>query len=366
MVSAENCSFAGLIGGLQQTEGKRWFVSWGKFPLNDLGLLALDEISGLSREHIALMSGVRTEGIAEVSKIHKERALSRTRAIWSGNPRGKVGTDSRPLKAYPYGLTAIPELIGNPEDVARFEFAIGMATDDIPRDEPNRDASERGTLPHVYTSELCHLLLSWVWSRTADQVIFRRDAETACLDYAKLQGARYSARIPLITSANQRIKLARLAAACAARTFSTDATGEFIVVERAHVDAAYQFLEREYSRPSMDYQEYSRVDRSREVAAEKHYDECKQWLLAEGKAAHILHQYTDLKAHEVAMQMGQDIQLTRTWFGKLHQWGMLHFDGGAYSKTPILVKILREIFAENADRLGEENEAGNGADTAGK
>ena len=62
-VTGENTSFAGLIGGMQQNQ-KRWFVSWGKIPLNDRRLVILDEASGLSKRDISNMSGVRSSGIA--------------------------------------------------------------------------------------------------------------------------------------------------------------------------------------------------------------------------------------------------------------------------------------------------------------
>ena len=79
-VTGENTSFAGLIGGMQQNQ-KRWFVSWGKIPLNDRRLVILDEASGLSERDISNISGFRSSGIAEIIKIHQERPMT-TRLIW--------------------------------------------------------------------------------------------------------------------------------------------------------------------------------------------------------------------------------------------------------------------------------------------
>ena len=66
--SAENTSFAGLVGGMQQV-GSRWHLTWGKIPINDRRLVIIDEVSGLETDVIGLMSGIRASGVAEIIKI---------------------------------------------------------------------------------------------------------------------------------------------------------------------------------------------------------------------------------------------------------------------------------------------------------
>ncbi|MEK9208328.1 MAG: hypothetical protein AAB922_07610, partial [Patescibacteria group bacterium] len=121
VATGENATYAGLIGGMQQTQ-KTWSITWGKIPLNDRRMLVIDEVSSLDHAAIARMSSVRSSGVAEVVKIQTERTASRVRLLWIGNPRRP-----RPLASYNSGVEAVQELIGQPEDVARFDFAVAVA-----------------------------------------------------------------------------------------------------------------------------------------------------------------------------------------------------------------------------------------------
>jgi len=69
-------------------------------------------------------------------------------------------------------------------------------------------------------------------------------------------GRKYSSNIPLVEMAEQRIKVARMAVALAARLFSTE-DGEKILVKKEHVEFIGNFLDTIYSKPSMSYDLYS-------------------------------------------------------------------------------------------------------------
>jgi hypothetical protein len=84
------------------------------------------------------------------------------------------------------------------------------------------------------------------------------------LSEATRMGRRYHPAIPLVEPADQRLKLARLAAACAARVHSTDPTGEQVIVKQEHVAFVVGFLERVYNGRSMAYGEYSDQQRGQE------------------------------------------------------------------------------------------------------
>mgnify|MGYP001580031829 FL=1 len=250
VATGENATYAGLIGGMQQTQ-KTWSITWGKIPLNDRRMLVIDEVSSLDHAAIARMSSVRSSGVAEVVKIQTERTASRVRLLWIGNPRRP-----RPLASYNSGVEAVQELIGQPEDVARFDFAVAVAQGEVPLDVINRVG--HAAVPHVYTSDLCRRLVYWAWSRRPDDVVFAREAEEACLDLATKMSRRYSSAVPLVEPNEQRIKLARLAAACAARLFSTD-DGHRLLVLAPHVEYVVEWLDECYSKPSMGYDLYSRA-----------------------------------------------------------------------------------------------------------
>jgi len=247
--SGENTSQAGLVGGLHQVR-TGWRVSWGRIPLNDKRLLFIDEVSGVLAEEIAKMSDLRSSGIAEVTKIQTERTLARTRLVWLSNPR-----TSDSVNNFGSGTKIIENLIGKPEDIARFDFAIILEKDEIGDDDV--DERRQPKVPHRLTSNLCHDLVLWAWSRSAENVRLNDATVDACYEYGKLMGKKYSSDCPLVNSMEQKIKLARLSIALACRLFSCDETGENVIVTPEHVKYIYDFLNAQYDVPHFAYNMFS-------------------------------------------------------------------------------------------------------------
>jgi len=262
---AENTSFAGLVGGLQQTGDKRWFLTWGKIPLNHGRLLVIDEASGLSENAIAQMSGIRSSGIAEITKIQTERTHAKTRLLWLSNPRS-----GESLSSYGYGVLAVQELIGKAEDIARFDFALTAARDEVSMEAINTSTPKYVT--HTYTSSMCKNLILWAWSRKQDDVVFTSEARMLILDGAIRMSEKYSARIPLVEGANQREKLAKLSVSVACRLFSHIKEGKGnvkrtkVLVTDEHVQFVLDYLDEIYSKPSLNYAAFSDKEFSDERA----------------------------------------------------------------------------------------------------
>jgi len=252
VASGENCTFAGLVGGLQQV-GSRWLVTWGVIPLNNNRLVVIDETSSLSEEEIGHMSRVRSEGVAEISKIIKESTQANTRLIWLSNPRS-----GRPIMSYNAGVEAIKELVGANEDISRFDFALTVATDEVPSEIINAPADNSIKDADLYPKDICRSLVLWAWSRDPDQIEFSSGATKMIIKEAINFGHSYSPTIPLIQSENIRIKLAKISAAIAARLFSCDKTGEKLIIRSTHVRCACEFLKMIYSKASMSYHTFSR------------------------------------------------------------------------------------------------------------
>lgn len=255
MVSCEAASIPGLLGAVKPmagASGKGWTLEWGAIPLNDRRLVIMDEVNGLAVEHIGQLSSVRSSGIAEIVKAEREITRARTRLIWLGNPRNNTGG----MATFMYGVQAIPPLIGSQEDIARFDMAMALGTDDVASGVINK--RQRVTSFNKYTSDACHTLLLWAWSRTKDQIVWESEAEDEVYRQAMDMGSFYVPNPPLVQMQNVRVKIARLAVAVAARTFSSDRSGEKIIVKKAHVAAAVRFLNHIYGLPSFGYAEISR------------------------------------------------------------------------------------------------------------
>ena len=79
-INGENARRTGVIGGVQRF-GDSWVVTWGAIPMNDRGLLMIDEASGLEVEDIKDLSSTRSSGAVTLNKIVKGEARARTRLL---------------------------------------------------------------------------------------------------------------------------------------------------------------------------------------------------------------------------------------------------------------------------------------------
>ena len=252
--SGEASRRTGLVYNMQQNN-KRWFLVWGAFPLNDGGLITIDELSGLSEDDLAVMSDVRSSGIAKATGVITAETTSRTRAIYISNPR-----NGRQLNSETYGVSAVLKLMGKAEDVRRLDLAMSVASGDVDPSLVNRSLKDLPPVPHVYTSDLCNTRVLWAWSRKPDDVIITDEATQCILESATEMGAKYSSKIPIVEAADQRIKIARLAVAAACCVFSSDETGQKVIVKPEHVNFVVDFMNELYCTKSFGYDRLSEQD----------------------------------------------------------------------------------------------------------
>ena len=272
--SGESSRRTGLVYNIQQNN-KRWFLVWGAFPLNDGGLITIDEVSGISEDDLAVMSDVRSSGIAKATGVITAETSARTRAIYISNPR-----NGRQLNTETYGVTAILKLWGKTEDVRRLDLAIAVASGDVDPSLVNIKLSDMPLLQHRYTSDLCHLRTMWSWSRKPEHIKFSKEAVDYILDKATEMGNKYTASIPIVEAADQRIKIARLAAACACCMFSTDETFENVIINKEHVEFVVNFMTKIYAYKSLGYDALSDKERVNSNATQLRLEELrKQYIL---------------------------------------------------------------------------------------
>jgi hypothetical protein len=338
--SCEGATLAGLVGGAQQT-GNSWMITWGTIPLNDRRLVILDEASGLTDKGIIeQMSAVRSSGKAQVTKIVSQETSARTRLVWIANP-----ADGRTISEMSKGaIEAIGQLIKNPEDIARFDLAMSAASSDVPSlmintmTPPAKD--------HVYTKDLCSALVSWAWSRRIEDVFWEDGAEDRVLQKAEEIGHEYVPEPPLIQPENVRMKIARIAVAVAARLFSTDETGEQLIVRKVHVDAAVDFLNYIYGMPTMGYADFSKKTLRNRERAEKSIQHAKKYLLHNDDVLRSLLSCmgSDFKVRDFEEFGGMSRDEAQIAMRELQAMKMLRRMSKGYIRMePPLVKILKTM-----------------------
>lgn len=248
-VDCKNATVPGLLGGVQQMGNNRWFVSWGAIPMHDQRLVILEELKGAATEVISKLTDMRSSGVAEIPKIERRKAHARTRLLALTNARS-----DRPMSSFAFGIEAIHEVVGSPEDVRRFDVAIVVASGRV---DTNAIARKQVEVPVTYHGDLCRRLVLWGWTLKPERVVFTEEAHDCVYEQAKYLCEKYSEEAPLIDRGTAKHKLARLAVALAVRTFS-EHDGKCIVEPR-HVLYISQMLERMYDDPAMGYGDFSRA-----------------------------------------------------------------------------------------------------------
>lgn len=259
MIGAENCTYAGLIGGLQQLGSKNWTITWGKIPLNDGGLLAIDEASELKHSDWTKLSRVRSEGVAEVTKINTQSTSAKTRLIFLANPIDKT------IANYSHGIQALPDLVKQPEDVRRFDYVLIVAHSDVMVEEIHKKLRADKKMESLYTAKMEQNLILWAWSRKIDEIVFSESAIDAIYTRSPQFAKKYTFAIPLAQGENVRIKIAKLAICFAARMYSNKKEGKILFVDTIHVDCAIVFLTMIYDKSSCGYTALSKLNAKTEA-----------------------------------------------------------------------------------------------------
>jgi hypothetical protein len=336
-----NTTYAGLVGGLQQVgkNDKAWTITWGLIPTNDRGLVVIDELSSLSTDDIGKMSGMRSSGIAEITKIRHSSTPARTRMVMMGNPRG-VG---RTLSTYPTAVEGFMELIGAPEDVARFDLVLAVKQG-LDKDEADRVL---GAQPEPAPVELRRSLVKYAWSRTVDQVEWEPGAEELCVELASLMADDYDYAIPIVEPSEQDVRLARVAVAAACRTFSTiDEDSGTVLVRRCHVEWACGVMRRAFD-GDLGYGEFSSFRQRQKLDENLARDALAGVGGDTGLMCRALVGIRRITPNSVGMALALDGAEARMFISKLIQAGAARFgDDGRDSHTvwtPGFMAMLRDM-----------------------
>jgi len=244
LVECKNATRAGLLGG-QESINKRYFITWGKIPLNDRQLVLLEELGGMSHDVFSKLTEVRSSGIAQITGISKgdQKAPARTRIIANSNPRS-----DRNISDYNYGVDCLVDLIGSRQDLRRFDLVMIVERGEVDNTEFK---SIRPRITSRYSAEIARELVLWSWTR--EKAIFEN--EDYLFKAVDPLYEKFSTDIPIVDAGGMRFKLGRLSAALAARTFS-EKDGN-VYVRNCHIDYMVQFLITLYSKPSFGYLQYS-------------------------------------------------------------------------------------------------------------
>lgn len=253
LVDCKMQSVAGILGSVQQAPSGEFYAIAGLLPQNDGGVVCFDEFAARRGDFVGSLSSTRAEGVVRINKAASGEFKARVRSIWLANPgMGELMAELPDL-----GVETVPRVISQPEDIARFDFAMCVSQLEVPVDVVNKVHQKP---PARYSAEASRELIRWVYSRRPDQIRFRDDALPYLVQVSAWLAEKYDPTIPLVEINDQKTRLAKLSVSVAAQLFSTD-DGETIVVESEHVQTAAMLLCLWYDKPSMGYDAYSQASR---------------------------------------------------------------------------------------------------------
>lgn len=340
---AKICTRAGLIGNAQQV-GNRWHIGWGIVPNNDRQLVVIEEAKGMEKEVVRQLTDLRSSGKATIIMVESSSAHARTRLLWLSNPRS-----DRSLNTYPFGVEAVKELVGAQEDISRYTAVMCVASGEVDEEVLSGNPGDRKPPEHWATTTRCRRLILWAWTRRSEDIIFTPGAQARIRELVKGHAEKYSQSIPLVEPADHRFKIGRLAAALAARLFSTDESLRKLVVHEAHVQFIGEQLEAWFDNPHFGYDQWSAIERG--ATEVKHEERVRAAIMHASEdwpaACTAMLSLGEINNMDLEDLFGLDRSDARTLMSTLTQCHCLRRRKQARYRTPSFNSLLKTMIREH-------------------
>jgi hypothetical protein len=246
---------AGLIGGSNKVNGT-FQTRAGVIPQNHKGLLIFEELSKTNTNLIRELTDIRSSGEVRISRVSGNISMpGRVRYITLSNAKCIDGV-TKPLSAYPNGISIVQELVGAAEDIARYDIINILGDETVSESDPLWQPQ-----PPI-PADILRSRVRWVWSREVSRVLFDEGVPERLILHAKQLAKTYSCHVKIFGVETWK-KLARISIAVAGCTCSSNDSFESILVLDEHVDYAVHLMHKLYDNPTFRFKEY--------VAEEKKY-----------------------------------------------------------------------------------------------
>lgn len=248
-----NATIAGIIGGSNKVNGS-FQTRAGLLPMNHRGLVIFEELAKCDKDLVKALTDTRSSGSVKITRVSGDLQLpALVRMITLSNVKSS-SKNIQPIASYPNGITILVDLIGTPEDIARYDLMLVMG------ETGNRiiDPNWRPITP--FEPDVYKTKIRWVWSRNPDQIIITRDVVEYIFKKCNELNSKYDSHIKIFGTEAWK-KVARLATAIAGYVVSTDDTYEKIIVTTECVDEAVDYLISCYDNNTFKLKEY--VDNER-------------------------------------------------------------------------------------------------------
>lgn len=326
-INGENARRTGVIGGVQRFADS-WIITWGAIPLNDKGLLIIDEASGLEIEDIKELSATRSSGAVAINKIAKGEARARTRLIWLSNPRSGKNIEDFYWKGYGAFMEFIPVV----EDQARYDLVISAARGDITLLEGIKE----GKIDIQKYREL----IGFAWSLSKDNIIIDDDSQKEIEKTVKDLSKEYEGG-PLFVGVAAHEKLLRLS--CAFAVLCGSIEDGCLYIKSQHIKYAKEFISMTFDKDTLDYKGF--IEESRKAIRAK--DANMKFIRAQivqYPALRVLLSANRFRGNQISEILGVDRTEASKLISELLQRGLMKISyNGSYQPDKLLVDIARQM-----------------------
>lgn len=327
-INGENARRTGVIGSVQRF-GDSWVITWGAIPMNDKGLLFIDEASGLDIEDIKDLSSTRSSGAVTINKVVKGEARARTRLIWMSNPRSGKNLDEYYWKGY----GAFQEFIPIAEDQARFDLVLTASREDV-------DFLEGIEETHTPDVDTWSDLFQSAWSIPKEDIVMSKSFIKRVRELSHEVGKEFAGG-PLIVPVAVHEKLLRLSAAFA--VLCGQIRRNKLYLEEKHLEFAVEYLRYIITKPSFGYQSYVK-EFQRAYNKTKENTSYLRTLLALHPALKMLLSSSSFKGYQFQEILGIDRAESSKIMSDLITKGLLRPSTGAnYVPDKMLIEIAKQM-----------------------
>ena len=247
-LAGNSATIPGIIGGSTKVGGN-FQTRAGLIPMNHRGLIIFEELAKCNGNLIKELTDVRSSNQVRIARVSGALTLpALIRMITLTNVKS-TGNKIKPINSYPNGIDILIELIGSPEDIARYDLMLILG------DSGNKIIDPLWEAPTPFEPEVYRTRIRWIWSRNVDQIIINKEVGKHIIDECNKLNEVYDSHIKIFGTEAWK-KVSRLAIAIAGYLVSTDSSYEKIIVTNEHVDAAIKYLIECYDNPTFKLKEY--------------------------------------------------------------------------------------------------------------
>lgn len=326
-INGENARRTGVIGGVQRY-GDSWIITWGAIPMNDKGLLIIDEASGLEVEDIKELSATRSSGAVTINKIAKGEARARTRLIWLSNPRSGKNIEDFYWKGY----GAFTEFIPVVEDQARYDLVLSAARSDI--------TTLKGLRTFEVDVQKYREIIGFAWEVSKENILIDNQVCTYIEDTVKELSQEYEGG-PLFVSVAAHEKLLRLS--CAFAILCGSIYNGSLVIKQKHVKYAQEFLCESFMKNTLDYKNFIEENKKAMRAKDANMKFIRG-LVTSYPALKVLLSANRFRGNQISEILGVDKTEASKIISELLQRGLMKISyNGSYQPDKLLIDIARQM-----------------------